>query len=425
MKAERIIYIVAILISVLFVAISLDESKALVALLLLLCLKRGREQEILYNPYLFFSMTLISYLIYYPPMNYVLFPVLTSHTKMLAISCMTAVIIGFYIIERKYHRREKCVRYNDKFWLVFIIGVIPTVISYYLYGSTIGLEGEELVELKSNRSIPVIGQLTYFLQASIIVACYKNNSKYILISLAVASLASLLAANKSSMLITILFAMMGLYKFQPDIVDGKLFKKIKKIGVVIIPVLLFSLFMFNNNSRAGGDGIAEKEYSNRGQSDISINNDNLTQNLFLDYCYICSPWGNLDYNIRVNKNKGYGRNTFAQFGKKLGITIEPAGQIVMSFLNTTTFITDFYLDFGNFGAVIASLALGMLIFFFYKRFGLSNSALQLSFYVLICYATFMMFFSNHFVIGYLLNYAISFGIYYFIFVSKYKCRKED
>ena len=86
-----------------------------------------------------------------------------------------------------------------------------------------------------------------------------------------------------------------------------------------------------------------------------------------------------------------------------------------TFLNTHTYITDFYIDFGYVGAIIASFILGCLIFFFYKKYGMSNDPLLIGFYVLIAYATFMMFFSNHFVNGYLLNYFITLvGFSYFL-----------
>ena len=89
-----------------------------------------------------------------------------------------------------------------------------------------------------------------------------------------------------------------------------------------------------------------------------------------------------------------------------------------AFLNTHSFITDFYLDFGYFGAMLASFILGCIIFYCYRKYGLSSDALLVSFYVLISYATLMLFFSNHFIIGYLLNYYITFGGYYLLMRKK-------
>lgn len=381
--------------------------------IVLLCILKGKKQQSLVNPYYLLIPTCISYLLYTSKMGHVILMPLSNSTHILIILCISAIFISFVLADNLKIHPVKKTTYNENFFLIMIIGLIPTVVSVLIYGNPLGMEGEEALEAKQNFTIPIIGQLQYFLQASIIVACKNNNSKQIIFSFLISLFVAVISLTKTAMLVTVLFTLIGFLKFKPRILYSKKIKILRKYAYIIVPALLIFGFIFNNTFRRVAQS-SNLDYVESLRPEILSDKSELSQNMYLNYLYYCSPWGNLQYNISYNHSHSNGNNSFAQFAKKLGITLEPAEKIQPSFLNTHSFITDFYLDFGYFGSILASFILGYIIFFSYRKYGLSNDPLLLSFYALISYATVMLFFSNHFIIGYLLNYYITFGGFYLI-----------
>lgn len=385
------------------------------------CLWRGSKQQFMLNPYYLIIPMFVSYGLYTTKMGHKILTTLTLDGHSLIGLCFVALILGFCVIENISPAPVKKSRYNENFGVIMAIGLLPTVLALILVGNPMAMEGDALTEGKSKFSLPIIGQLSFFLQASIIVACKNNKSKEIVWSCVLSIVVAVITLTKSLMVITLLFIVVGFMKFRPKIQQSRVFKQIRKYAWIIFPIVLISGFIYNNSIRATASGQKVGYYLKKENPELLVNQGSLTQGIYLNYLYFCCNWGNLQYNLNKNHNEGNGANTFAQFGKKLGIDVKPAKKIQPAYLNTHTFITDFYLDFGYIGAVIASFALGCIIFYCYRKFGLSNDALLLSFYTLVAYATIMMFFSNHFIIGYLLNYFITFGGYYFL-MHRFKFR---
>ncbi len=410
-----------ILVFILIVAIALvlvyfeQYWKFLLLPLFVVLISLGRKEKRWYNPFFLLLVSLSSFLLYSYDMAPILLQDLEPTTIALIILCFTALIFGFVCVKKHYVQPVQSYGYIENFWVVFIIGLIPTALSYILYGNILDMTGEDMLDTKAKYSIPMIGQLAYFLPASIIVACKKNSTPLILLSLGISLLAALMTVTKTAMLMALIFFVIGLSHFQPDILNSKYTKLVKKYSVIWIPALICYMFMFNNSIRHDASSASSMEYVEKSGSRLVNNTTDFGEGMFLNYLYFCSPWGNLEYNIMNNSNRGYGANTFSQFGKKIGMNVETVEKIQPSFLNTHSFITDFYLDFGYFGAIIASFFLGMIIYFFYCKFGKSDDPLLLAHYALISFATIMLFFSNHFTNGYLLNYLITFGGYYLVF----------
>lgn len=380
---------------------------------ILICLWRGRKQSFIVNPYYLVIPTFISYALYTPLMGARILTKLQINGNLLIIACLLAIILGFITIEACNRRPILNKKYNENFWVILCIGLIPTVASLILVGNPMSMEGENVLEAKSKFTLPIIGQLAYFLQASIIVACKNNRSKQIIFSIVLSTIIAFITLTKTAILMTVLFIGIGLIRFRPKILRSAIFEFINKRGTIIIPIILVVGFMFNNSVRKEAAG-NHTGYILKERPVLITSRSDFAEGMYLNYMYFCSPWGNMQYNLNRNHNEGDGANSFAQFGKKLGIKLEGTKKMQPSYLNTHSFITDFYLDFGYIGAVIASYILGCIIFLCYRRFGLSNDALLLSFYALISYATVMLFFSNHFTNGYLLNYFITFGGYYLV-----------
>lgn len=378
------------------------------------CLYRGARQPNFFNPYYLFIPTFVSLALYTPHMGPRLLTPIAANGAAIILACTAAVVLGFRCMELRKLKPVTTKNYNENFKVIFLIGLLPAVISFVLIGNPMAMSGDDLMEAKDKFTLPLVGQLAYFLQAAIIVACKNNRSKQIMLSIAACVLMSIVAVTKTGMLVTALFVIVGLNRFKPDILHNKYFRKLVRTAWIWLPVLLIAGFIFNNSMRREASGEDEFKYVKRGQSEIVDHKSQFAAAMYLNYMYFCSEWGNVQYNLDHNHNDGHGANTFNQFAKKVGVELHKARKMQPAMFNTHTFLTDFYLDFGYVGAPIASFLLGAIIFCCYRRFGLSNDALLISFYALVAYATVMMFFSNHFIIGYLLNYFITFGGYFLL-----------
>ena len=418
---KKLVYILIIAIALVLVYFE-QYWKFLLLPLFVVLISLGRKEERWYNPFFLLIVSLISFLLYSYDMAPVLLQELEPSTIILIILCFTAILMGFVCVKKVDVTPIKSNGYIENFWVIFIIGLIPTVLSYILYGNILDMTGEDMLDTKAKYSIPMIGQLAYFLPASIIVACKKNSTPLILLSLGISILAALMTVTKTAMLMALIFFIIGLSHFHPDILNSRCSKFVKKYAIIWIVILISYMFMYNNSIRHDASSTSSMEYVERSGSRIISSTTEFGEGMFLNYLYFCSPWGNLEYNIDHNPNRGYGSNTFAQFGKKLGVNVNTIEKIQPTFLNTHSFITDFYLDFGYVGAIIASFFLGLIIYFFYWKFGKSDDSLFLAHYAVISFATIMLFFSNHFTNGYLLNYLITFGGYYWVF-HKFKLKQ--
>lgn len=390
-------------------------SKLFVLGIMYLLVNNGRLQDKIYNPFNILCVTCLSYLCYYPLLGGMFLEYICDSTQVLIVLCLFAVFLGMFVVSRKNITPIDIGNRCANFWIVFIVGALPSIVAIYLFGNTLDMSGEEMLESKEKMSIPFLGQFAYWLPTSIIVACKKNNSKLIVISLIASLYVALVSVTKTGMLMACLFFVIGVTTFKPDIMQHKIALFLKKYAIVWLPALMLSYFVYNNSIRHEASSGDSMEYLERSGTSQVQGTDNVAQGMFLNYLYFCSPWSNLDYNVLLNHERGYGKNTFGQFAHLLRIDEKRVPKMNPTFLNTHTYITDFYIDFGYVGAIIASFLLGCLIFFFYKKYGMSNDPLLIGFYVLIAYATFMMFFSNHFVNGYLLNYFITLvGFSYFL-----------
>lgn len=411
MKMRHIFILLTFVITVIMTIYSGDYTKCFAWLLLIFCFNKAPRNS-WFSPYYLFMVTIISYILYWDELGGIYMDTLSLYTRFFALSGMAAVVFGFMFGQKFGYKPIKVGNLAENFYLVFLIGLLPTALSYMIYGNIASLDGEEMLEAKEQFTLPVIGQLAYFLPASIVVACKKNDTKKILIALGFSFLAALLTISKTAMLLSLIYFLIAITKFHPSIRNTRIFRFVDRLKYLVIPVIVIYMFMYNNNKRndvgRGGD-MAFVESS----SSTLWGTDNLAQNMFLNYCYFVQPWSNLNYNIENNHKVGsFGGNTLAQFGKKVGIKTNARKKIQPSFFNTHTFLTDYYLDFGAILAILVSFLLGILIYTCYVKFGLSDDPLLISFYILIAYATVMMFFSNHFNNGYLLNYFITFGLVY-------------
>lgn len=388
-----------------------DYTKLVAWVLFVYSYFQARKNEHWFCPYYLFMPTIFSYVLYSSEIGGVFMDELGMNTRLFILFGLAAVVLGFSLGKRMKRKTIIVGNWTENFWLVFLVGLLPTALLYIMFGNIASLEGEELLEAREQFSLPVIGQLAYFLPASIVVACKKNDTKLILLALFFSLIAALLTISKTALLLTLVFFVVAISKFKPSITTTRVFRIIDRVKYVVIPTLVIAMFVYNNNKRHVSNSSPEMNYVEKSSSTTIWGTDNFSQNMFLNYCYFVQPWSNLNYNIENNRLDGYvGGNSLAQFGKKLGLDTHPRIKLQPTFFNTHTFLTDYYLDFGYFFGVIVCFLMGILIYSCYVRFGLSDDPLLISFYILMAYATIMMFFSNHFNNGYLLNYFITFGL---------------
>lgn len=388
-----------------------EYSKAFVVLLIMYSVNKGIQDKRWFSPYFILLVTLVSFLLYFHELSPLMFMDLPASTLFMICGSFVALIFGFTVIRSFGIKPVKVPdNYSENFWIAFWIGIIPTLIAYYMFGNVYSMENDKMLEVKEEMSLPVIGQFAYFLPASILIACKRNNTKLIVLALISTFAAALFTLTKTSIVIAVVFMLIGISVFKPSLTENKLVRQIRKYIFLVLPFSFLLLFSFNNTTRHG-DSADTMSFIEQGGSSLSASGG-IAQNMYLNYLYFCNPWSNLQYNVKNNHVHGNGRNTFSQFGKKIGIDIDKVQKICPSVINTHSFLTDYYIDFGIIGSIIASFFLGCVIYFLYRKFGLSNDPMLLAFYGLICYATFMLFFNNHFNDGYLINYFITFGLYY-------------
>lgn len=383
-------------------------------LLILICVAwfLGRKEHVWYNPFYLIIPTFVSFLLYSEYLNPFYTPALDDSTSLLITAALAMLLLGVAAMRKMRLKPVTLPRHDYNFWLIFLIGALPSVLAYALFGNTLDMSGEQLLDTKEKMSIPVLGQLAYFLPAAIIVACEKNRVTLILVAFVVGILAALLSVTKTAMLIAALFLAIGFTRFRPALGSNPIVRWVLKYKYVIIPIVVIYMVMYNNNTRQAASGFDSMYFLEGDRSSSVFGDGNFAQNLHLDYCYLCTSWQNFEYNKGRMHYPSGGALTFEQLAKKTGTTLNPpTKQIANPPFNTFSYMTDFYLDFGAAGLLALSFLLGCLIYFIYVKCGLSNDPLMVSYYALIAYATFMLFFNNHFTNGYLLNYLITFGGY--------------
>ena len=316
-----------------------EYSKAFVVLLIMYSVNKGIQDKRWFSPYFILLVTLVSFLLYFHELSPLMFMDLPASTLFMICGSFVALIFGFTVIRSFGIKPVKVPdNYSENFWIAFWIGIIPTLIAYYMFGNVYSMENDKMLEVKEEMSLPVIGQFAYFLPASILIACKRNNTKLIVLALISTFAAALFTLTKTSIVIAVVFMLIGISVFKPSLTENKLVRQIRKYIFLVLPFSFLLLFSFNNTTRHG-DSADTMSFIEQGGSSLSASGG-IAQNMYLNYLYFCNPWSNLQYNVKNNHVHGNGRNTFSQFGKKIGIDIDKVQKICPSVINTHSFLTD-------------------------------------------------------------------------------------
>lgn len=415
MKSKILNFILVALIVVLALYVGWAQSYTM--LLIYYCVREGRKQSHFLNPFYLLILTLFSFVIYNEDIGGIFMMPLSNKVKWMIVGSFTMFVVGLKIGTRFKTCAKRVGCYVENYWVIFCVGLIPTLLAVYLYGNVLDMSGDAMMDAKEKMVLPGLGQLLYFMPASIIVACKKNNSSLIILSTIVALWAAYLTVTKTAIMVVMVFLLLGLISFRPSIIENKVAKFLRSYAVVLVPLFLLYTFMGNTTKRLDATNVSTDTIENA-ESSLNYDSD-FANGMFTNYLYLSAAWSNVEYNVAHNNVTGDGRNTLWQFARKVGIDYDKTEKMEPFNFNVHTYITDWYLDFGYFGPIVMSLLLGMFVFFCYKKFCLSDDPLYIAFYALVAEATLMMFFSNHFNGGAVLNYFITF-IGYSFFARNFK-----
>ena len=246
-----------------------EYSKAFVVLLIMYSVNKGIQDKRWFSPYFILLVTLVSFLLYFHELSPLMFMDLPASTLFMICGSFVALIFGFTVIRSFGIKPVKVPdNYSENFWIAFWIGIIPTLIAYYMFGNVYSMENDKMLEVKEEMSLPVIGQFAYFLPASILIACKRNNTKLIVLALISTFAAALFTLTKTSIVIAVVFMLIGISVFKPSLTENKLVRQIRKYIFLVLPFSFLLLFSFNNTTRHG-DSADTMSFIEQGGSSLS------------------------------------------------------------------------------------------------------------------------------------------------------------
>ena len=358
------------LLSVLFDNLILD--RVVVGSIFVVCIIMGAREKSFVNPYLLFSLTPLSLVVYFP-----VSPVYMMEIKpeiwTLAIINMIGFLTAITLVKYRKNKiscigipRNKLVFYAIIFYLVSILG----------------------------RYIPSLSAVLW-LFASVSIACsLKSKKKKMLPFVAFVILSSALSGHASKL--GILFECVTiLVCYEKYYVKTREQRKNIILMVLAGIVIMISAFSFANKDRGdynSDDGLSYYEKS--GKVDWSYD-----ASLFMPYMYLTTAWTNLQYVTETQQTQTYGLWVIKPIMGYLGLDDNYKREYRLfsySSFNTFTFITCHYKDFGYWGSVVISFLLGLFVMIVYRKYEVSQSVLDVGSYISVALGVAVMFFSNHF-----------------------------
>ena len=370
-------------------------SRFIVVCIFIWCVYRGLHEDYYINPYILFSLTPLSLMIYSDQIsNYFLRP-LNQRTWIIAIINMVAFLIAMTLANRKlvlekniYKLSFMSVKLSDQSLkihaiVLFIIGKIP-----------------DLILMATGIAIP-FGHFFSMCQFLGIAVAYKSGFKrlayvfcglYFIVSL-------LTTFNKTNFL---MLTMVLLICLEGEAETKKQRRKVvlfTVLGALFLVVIAFPLKEFLSRGGSINDffesdlNALPAYYAGR----ITWNGP---MQLMMPYMYFTTPWNNLQYIMETTREHTYGLWLL----KPLLGYIQVAGMIdaytdltpYQNAFNTYGFISVQYIDFGMIGSTISSIVLGTFVGKVYRRYRHCTDGFNIGCYGLVACATLEMFFSNHF-----------------------------
>ena len=360
------------------------------------CIYKGTEEERLLNPYLLFSLTPLSLMIYSNKVSKYFLMELQTEIWLLAILNMIVFLIGLnftlkwriktgkHILfeERHLVNNESEIDYTWQGMILFAIGLIPKLLSVI----GISMPGTHIISMCQYLGVAIM---------------YINKNKKLAYIMAIILLGLSFATNFNKtefLMLAVLFI---------TCIDSRINtkKEKKRLYITIILLALTMILVI----------FPLKDFLARGESlskFISSDKDYLANEFvgrfewkgnikfLMPYIYMTTNWTNLQYITHI----------FTQHTNGLWLIKPLLGYLQISggikaytsltpyrpAFNTYSFIAVQYIDFGFFGSMIPSLLLGLFVGLIYKNYKKCPDSFNCACYALNAVAVFEMFFSNHF-----------------------------
>lgn len=370
-------------------------SRFIVVCIFIWCVYRGLHEDYYINPYILFSLTPLSLMIYSDQVSSYFLRPLNQRTWIIAIINMLAFLTAMTQANRKLvseldlnrlsfmsvERPAQSLRTHAIF--LFAIGKMP-----------------DLILMATGISIP-FGHFFSMCQFLGIAVAYKSGYKklsyvfcglYFIVSL-------LTTFNKTNFL---MLALVLLICLEGEVESKKQRKKVILItilGAVFLVAIAFPLKDFL--SRGGSiNNFFESDLNALPAYFASRVNWNGPVQLMMPYMYFTTPWNNLQFVMETMREHTYGLWLMKPFLSYIQVArnIDAYNALTpyQSAFNTYGYITIQYVDFGMIGSAFSSLVLGVLVGKVYRRYRYCPDGFNIGCYGLVACATLEMFFSNHF-----------------------------
>jgi len=370
---------------------------ALSGVVFLILLRLGGVEKSLFNPFYLFSITPLSLMVYNSEISpYFLTPI-NFEVGGITFLGLSIFVLGLYLVKPKPKGAAPNSFENQHFWVFLLIGTIPHIIGVMVAGLPIIAQGDVDLQ-RAAYAIPIISQFSIFLPLSIICAFQQKKVYKILLSISLSLFFAIITVSKFSILLSLMFIIYSVVKY-----GGRYYiSSMIRVSLLAMPLIVMLLFTMTHDLRNEHE---QSEYQWRQQISTEVDFiETYGDFIYLPYLYVTSPWSNLAHAIEVQENYTYGLTSIRPFISILQLDDlyqldkKPIFQWPM---NTHAFIADFYRDFGLIGVMLLSLLLGVFVKHTYLNAESANDALHDGLWVVVGFATSMMFFSNHFTsVGY-------------------------
>jgi len=367
----------------------------------------GRREPVIDNPYFLFLVTPISLLMYSDRVSAQFLPPMDGVVQFWIAVGNFSFLAGLLFIKSVSPSVTPARGGDYSYVAILTLGLIPHILGVLNAGFPI--LSSDVNGARNAYTLPIIGQFSVFLPLTILIAFQRKNVKLIMYSVVLNVFLSVMMASKFSILYTFLFFLYAYARYDGRALFGWRPFHLVMIGVVIIPFI----FEFIFSAREAG---VQSDYYWRQQVNFKYGAlDRFGDFTYLPYMYLTTPWSNLSYLFELEPYLTYGARSIhsllSVFQLDELVSLPPL-KVRNQVFNTHAYLADFFVDFGVFGVVLLSFVLGAIVKWVYVGSLKSSDALIGGVWVSFAFATFNLFFSNHFTgVGYPVVTLVLFSAY--------------
>lgn len=402
--------IASTILALLAVAYNPSMMGAAAAFLIVILVGLGRREKEVINPYYLFLSTPISLLLYSDTVSQIFLPPIEEEVQLIIVGAIFAYLAGLlsYGGVGRTFKAKPSLAYH--FYIILGFGIIPHLAGAVTNGFPL-LAGDVNAS-RENYFLPVIGQFTVFLPVAMLIAFRRKDRSLIILSVALNAFLSAMVVSRFSIMFSALFFFYGYFRYDGKSSLGIRPSHLVAAAAISIPFLFEAIF-------AARESASQTAYAWRRELEFgSVFLNTYGDYTYLPYIYLTAPWSNFSYLFEVRTEMTYGARSIYSIASFLQIeqflNFEPRVVRNATF-NTHAFPADFYLDFGVLGVVLLSFLLGFLVKWSYIAAQKSSDVLQEAIWMSFAFASFMLFFSNHFTgLSYPLISLVLFSVYRFV-----------